>query len=466
MWPTDLEYRCDLSAKLPWLSGLFQGRWFHLAVRLFGDGVFTFIILAGLFGPRDPDTNITLFLAWGLWWPSVVISWFLVGKMWCGFCPFPGLGRIFRRLGLCLNLPVPGWLRRHGVRLSVFGLALILWLEGATDITHAPRGTALLMLAILAGATLSGLLFEHKAWCMHLCPMGRIIGPAATISLTEFRPDRDLCRECRTFECKRGRDHLSGCPINLGAFNIRSSLSCHVCGYCVKLCQKNSLRLWLRSPFKELVRNKGKHLACSWVLPVLAGSQLLRFLEETAHPIGIVCGGAGWCFMSLYAAGLALGVAYVAGMIQIGDRAFGLDRDPILGRLSPTVPVVFPLAVTGELVYRLGYFLEWAPKAPAILGRHLKQGLFEGWLGRPGSGLNLPSRALDWAWVEAVFPSLELGLLLVGFAAGNYVLHRLATDEFPDLISPARRRLLLAVNMVMLGTYVGVLYGGSVVPLL
>ena len=440
----DPEFRVDIFSKFPWLGRLFAGRALHFFVRLFGDGVFTLIIVLGLFGPREPESNIVLFLAWGVWWPSVVLSWFFLGKMWCGFCPFPGLGRILRRLGLGLNLAVPGWLRKYGVRIAVLGLAVIFWLEGATGMAGSPRNTAWLMLAILFGATVSGILFEKKAWCMFLCPMGRMIGQAATMSVTEFRSDMEICKECTTFECKRGRDGMHGCPVNLGAFGVRNSLGCHVCGYCMKLCTKGSPTLRLRSPFAELIRNKGKYLACTWVLPVLAGSQLVRFLEEAAHPLSRVCAGAGLCHMGWYAALFVVAILYVQGMIRLGDKAFGVGSDAILGRLSPTVPVVFPLALTGELVYRLGYFLRQAPEAWPTLGRQF----------------GFPARAWDWSLAEQLFPYLEAGLLLLGFLAGTYVLNRLALDEFPDVVTPARRRVLLALNVVMLGSYVGVLYLG------
>lgn len=441
---SDLDFRYDIFARFPWLKNLFMGRWLHLLVRIFGDGAFTFIIVSGLFGPQDPKANIALFIAWGVWWPSVVVSWFLVGKMWCGFCPFPGLGRILRRLGLGLNLDAPAWLRRRGTLLSVLGLAAILWLEGAAGITRSPRETALLMLAILAGATLSGLLFKHKAWCMHLCPMGRLIGQAAAISMVDFRPDHVRCRQCRTFDCKRGRDGLEGCPINLGAFNVRSSTSCHMCGHCLRLCPHDSPSLWLRNPFAEMMRGKGSHLACAWVIPVLAGSQLLRFLEANLHPVQSVCPGAGACTLLVYAGLFALGVFYVAGMVRLGDAAFGLGEDPILGKLSLTLTVVFPLVITGELVYRLTRFLDWLPDVPAILGRQF------GFQARPWG--------LDW--LEAVFPLLQAGLLALGFMAGTYVLRRMAVDEFPDVITSARLKVLIAVNSLLLAAYVAVLYPG------
>ena len=74
--------RLDLFASFPFIKRFFSNRNNLAVVRTFGDIAFTCLILLGFFGPQDPKRNITLFLAWGIWWSGVVLSWFFVGKFW------------------------------------------------------------------------------------------------------------------------------------------------------------------------------------------------------------------------------------------------------------------------------------------------------------------------------------------------------------------------------------------------
>lgn len=415
----DREARLDLFTYFPRLKKFFRERRLHAAVRTAGDIVFAFIIFSGLFGPQEPERNVALFLAWGLWWPTVVFSWFFVGRMWCGFCPFPGLGRLLQRLGLSFRRPVPQWLRKYGVYWAVILLGLIIWIEESTGMKESPQATAYL-LAILSGATVSAIIFPKQAWWRHLCPMGHISGVAATLALTEFRPDHDKCRGCKTFACKRGQDADSGCPIYLGAFNCRTNLDCHVCGHCIKTCSYNSPRFNLRSPFTELITNKGRYITCTYIIPFLIGSQLARLLVEGPFYPYDICGISSLCHMGVFSLLLVMGLGYAFLMTRLGARLFGITEDELFGRFSPMVPIFLPLAFSGELLIRLDFAMLTAPEFFPTLGRQF------GWdLG---------------AWTFSLPPELPFatGVFLIAFGAlaGTYVLRRLVTGDFKSLVSP------------------------------
>ncbi len=365
----DSSDKLDLFEVFPRLKRFFVERHLHAAIRTVGDLVFTLIIISGLFGPQEPDRNCSLFLSWGLWWPTVVLSWFFVGRMWCGFCPFPGLGRIFQRLGLSFNRPLPRALQKYGVYWSVVLLAIIIWLEESTGIKESPFGTALLLLAILFGATICAIIFPKQAWCRYLCPMGRIIGVAATLSITEFRPDHDKCRDCKTFACKRGTADYPGCPVYLGAFNVRNNLYCLVCGHCMKLCDKDSPQLNIRSPFTELIINKGRFITCSYIIPFLMGSQLARFIQEGHLNNMEFCNGVLFCSMGILSLLLLVFFFFAYFIIRLGAYLFGVTEDELFGKFSPLVPIFVPMAFAGELVYRVNYAIKNAPDFLPTVGR-------------------------------------------------------------------------------------------------
>ncbi len=362
------DARINLFEAFPSIKKFFLNRRNLLYVRTFGDIAFTVLIIMGIFGPQEPDKNIMLFISWGVWWTSIVLSWFFAGRLWCGFCPFPGLGRIFQHLGLTLNLEVPTFFRKYCTYIAVILLAGIIYIEAVTDMKNWPAGTAYLLLSILLGATLSAVLFKGQAWCRHLCPMGKIIGSASTLSLTEFRPDRSICKTCKTFSCKKGRDGAHGCPVYLGAYNVRNNLNCLLCGRCITLCESDSPRINLRNPFVELIINKGRHLTCAYIIPFLMGSQLARFSQHQEWYKDI----EHFFFSSnliAFSVLLALGFATFIFITKFGSRIFGLTQDEVFGKFSPMIPVLVPLAFIGELVYRLEYFLSYIGDFLPTFGR-------------------------------------------------------------------------------------------------
>ncbi|HTZ17148.1 MAG TPA: 4Fe-4S binding protein, partial [Dissulfurispiraceae bacterium] len=364
----DEQSRLDLFKAFPSLKRFFLDRRNLLYLRTGGDVAFSVIIIMGLFGPQDPSRNISLFLAWGVWWTSVVMSWFFVGKLWCGICPFPGIGRVLQKMGLSLNLEPSQFVRKYSIHISVFLFAAIIWAESVTDMKSWPMGTSLLLLSILAGATILGAIYKGQAWCRHVCPLGKIIGAAATISMIELRPDHTKCKTCRTFSCKKGIEGAPGCPVYLGAYNIRNNVDCLMCGRCVSLCDKDSPHMNLRNPFLELIRNKGRYLTCSYIIPFLMGSQLARFMQHAPwyrEAEASLLDSNAITFTLLLAMGFGLFIL----VQKVGAKLFGITEDPSFGKFSPMIPVIVPMAFTGELAYRLDYFLANIGDLLPVFGR-------------------------------------------------------------------------------------------------
>ena len=421
--------RLNLFDAFPFIKAFFTNRRNLVYIRTFGDITFALLILIGIFGPQEADKNIMLFISWGVWWTSIVLSWFFVGKLWCGFCPFPGIGRIFQAIGLTLNLEVPAFFRKYCAYISVILLAAIIYIEAVTDMKTWPAGTAYLLLSILLGATLSGLIFKGQAWCRHLCPMGKIIGSASTLSILEFRPDHAICKSCRTFSCKKGRDGIPGCPVYLGAYNVRNNLNCLVCGRCVILCESGSPRINLRNPFVELIINKGRHLTCAFIIPFLMGSQIARFIQHQQwyKDIRALFYDSNWLTFSVL---LLMGFVFFMILIRLGSKLFGIREDEVFGKFSPMVPVLVPLAFTGELVYRLEYFLVNIGDFLPTLGRQF--------------GMELSH--MYFSISEGLVDFICLILLFIGALSCSYVLRLFYTGDFEDVL---KQRNFIIVQVII-----------------
>ncbi len=411
--------RLDLFVIFPSLRRFLAARHHFAQFRTVGDIIFIIILVFGLFGPQDPDRNFVTFLTWGILWPIVVLSWFFTGRMWCGLCPLPGLGVFLQKKGWTLNLKRPEFIHKYSVYFSVFLLAFIIWVEIVADLRHWPAGTAWLLFSIVVGATIMAVIFPGQSWCRHICPLGRISGAAATLAITEFRADHDKCRGCPTFACRQGTEDKRGCPVYLGAFSVRNNLHCLVCGHCLPLCDRNSPQLLVRNPYNELIQNKGRFVTCTFTVPFLLGTQLARFIREKQ-----VYGQMQTTFsMSdplLFSILMFICIGVVLLFIHLGTRTLtspGEDHD--FGSRSPMVPILIPMAFTGELVYRMDHFAEEIGDFIPTIGRQFDLSFLKAF------SFSIPPFPVD---------ILSAFLLMNAAIAGGYVLWRYALGEFEDYL--------------------------------
>ncbi len=410
----------DLFRIFPSFRRFLAARHHYAQLRTASDVLFILVLISGFWGPQDASRNFATFLTWGILWPGIVLSWFFVGRMWCGICPFPGLGVFLQSKGLSLNLKVPKLLQKYGVYCSVFLLALIIWIETVADLTNWPAGTSYLVLAIVVGAAIMSVLFPGQSWCRHLCPLGRMTGAAATLSITEFRADHEKCRGCDTFACKKGTKGKRGCPVYLGAVSVKHNLHCLVCGHCLPLCDRDSPQFLFRNPYNELIHNAGRYITCTFTVPFLIGSQLARFFREKPIYSSIM---AGFNVSDALLFSLLLGVCIIVVLvvIRIGMILFGVkDRDPIVGRLSPMVPILIPMAFTGELVYRMSHFAVGIGDFVPTFGRQF--------------GLSFLEKV---AFTIPEFPVQVMSAfcMMNGAIAGGYILWRYCLGPFEGLVS-------------------------------
>lgn len=424
-WP-DLEenHRINLFKVSSRIKGFFYNRRNFAVIRSLGDIVFLGLILMGLFGPQDPSKNVMLFLAWGVWWSSVVLSWFFLGRMWCAFCPFPGLARLFQRLNFSLFKEPSSFLKTRGIHLATALFFLIIWLESTTNLVHSPRYTALFLLSIVLLAGLLGIFYREYAWCRYLCPLGRITGVASTMALIEFRPDHRVCAGCKGAFCRKGTGAVKPCPVYLGAISVNNNLNCFICGHCLLLCPHDSPAVYLRHPLKEVILNKGKGVTCAFVIPFLIGSQLARFLKDTPY-------FESWVKNLSFEPHLLFTLLFfwfsfaLIILSKLAASYFRYIEDPLLGKFNLTIAILIPMAFTGELIYRLRYFLKHVGDFLPTLGRQFNIP----WL------LNF-----QFTIPEAVVKYISLFLLTLSLAGSLYLVFYFYAKDFEREI-PLKRFL-------------------------
>jgi hypothetical protein len=127
------------------------------------------VVVAGLFGTRNPEMNLAPIFVWIIWWVGLSFVVACVGNIWPALDPWRALFEwvdvAARRLGfargISLSLAYPAWL---GAWPAVFLLLLFVWIEVIYPQAAAPSHIAWMALAWSA-ITLTGMVcFGGDTW--------------------------------------------------------------------------------------------------------------------------------------------------------------------------------------------------------------------------------------------------------------------------------------------------------------
>jgi polyferredoxin len=224
-----------------------------------------FVALAVLaWGVYPPDgvpdklfakSNLVNLLVWGLWWPAMVWTAVLLGRVWCAVCPLELLANGSERLarGLGVKQRVLGkWLRSGALIVAIYGLTQML--VAGVHLHRVPAYTSLFLWSLLTTAAVVGFVFKDRAFCRAFCPVGLLLGTygRGAMLAVRSRSSRE-CGTCTSNDCTRAcnRTRLDGrsCPSLLNPARLNSNADCLVCGQCLKVCQPDNMGLFLRRPF-------------------------------------------------------------------------------------------------------------------------------------------------------------------------------------------------------------------------
>ncbi|MEY8198316.1 MAG: 4Fe-4S binding protein [Colwellia sp.] len=255
---------------IPLLGGIFRYlngcTWLLLLLKIVFTSVFILIITAGLWGTAIVERNLATTLTWNLWWTGLIIAVLFSGSAWCAICPWDNIAtwlvnhKLWQRSNSNsrLQLKVP-----HSLR-SVWPASLLFigftWLELGIGIVSSPYATALLALAMVILATTALALFEGKAFCRYMCPVGRTVGAYSQLSPIALRPiDHDICKNCKTLECFHGSEKIAPCPTKLIMGRLQENTYCTSCGNCTLSCPSQNISWQLRSPSSEAIKYARPH---------------------------------------------------------------------------------------------------------------------------------------------------------------------------------------------------------------
>ena len=200
--------------------------------------------------------NVTLFaqfVFWGIWWPFVLISMVLVGRVWCGFmCPEGTLTEAASRHGLARA--IPRWVRWGGWPFVAFALTTVY---GQMISVYQYPGPVLL---ILGGSTVAAIFAgfmwgeDKRVWCRFLCPVNGVFRVLAKLAPLHFAVDTE---QWNAFRLPAGeRFQPVRCTPLVPIRTMKSNSNCHMCANCSGF-RGGAVKLALRSPNHDIVNVSG-----------------------------------------------------------------------------------------------------------------------------------------------------------------------------------------------------------------
>jgi hypothetical protein len=214
--------------------------------------VYLFLVAAPAFLPLPDHTahlwdNLTLaaqFVFWGIWWPFVLLSMMLLGRVWCGvLCPEGFVTEQVSRFGL--GRPVPRWIKWGGWPFVAF-LGTTVYGQ-LVSVYQYPKAALLVLGGSTVAAIAVGLVYgrEKRVWCRHLCPVNGVFGLLARLAPLHFRSDR------AAWEAHgRAPAEAVNCAPLVDLRRMDSAAGCHMCGRCSG--HRGAIALEARAPGSEV----------------------------------------------------------------------------------------------------------------------------------------------------------------------------------------------------------------------
>lgn len=255
--------------EVDWLNRFVRWRGFEPVLQIPVLLLTLLIVILGLFDIQDAGKNLATKLTWILWWPGIIFTFILVGRLWCVVCP---LGTLNEGAARWANprRRFPKALR--GLWLATLLFVLLTWADEQLGIIRSPQMTAWLILALALAAITTGMLFERRSFCRYLCPITGLQGVYSMVSPIELRAvDRDLCgKDCHQ-DCYRGNAAGAGCPMLEFPMTLDRNTYCNFCFECVKSCPQDNLVVRLRAFGADLWSTARRSLDESYLILVLVG---------------------------------------------------------------------------------------------------------------------------------------------------------------------------------------------------
>jgi polyferredoxin len=263
------------------VKNLLKNRYPQLALFVLMLAGFVFAILAGFIGTPVGSHNFSIVFVWIAWWAILImVAVPFFGRGWCAVCPIPVVGDWLQRGAVLepaaktpkwLNLRVPAKLRNMWMQNIAFTLVALF----SSVILTIPIVTSVVLAAMLFLAIGLSMVFERRAFCRYLCPVGGFIGLYAQAAPIELRiKDKRVCAQCVGKPCYNGSELGSGCPWDVFPGGLTKNTYCGLCMECIRTCPHDNIAVNLR-PFSADLAKPSARLDEAFKAFIMLGAALI-----------------------------------------------------------------------------------------------------------------------------------------------------------------------------------------------
>ena len=135
-------------------------------------------------------------------------------------------------------------------------MSVFLWAYEAFALWDSPWLTAAIILAFFGLAFLVDSIFRGASFCKYVCPIGQFNFVQSLVSPLEIKAlDLDVCSNCRSKDCIKGRGDIPGCELGLYQPRKSSNMDCTFCLDCIHACPHQNIGIVVTHPGAELWRD-------------------------------------------------------------------------------------------------------------------------------------------------------------------------------------------------------------------
>ena len=265
----------------PFIKNALKSRYPQLAVFIVMLIGYIFAILAGLIGTPVGSHNFSIVFVWIAWWAILIlVAVPFFGRGWCAVCPIPLPGEWLQRGAVLspssnrpkwLNLRVPKMFRNIWLQNISF---LLLALFSSVLLT-TPNITGIVLAAMLFAAIGLSTVFERRAFCRYLCPVGGFIGLYSQTAPIELRiKDKQVCVTCEGKPCYNGSQAGYGCPWDVFPGGLTKNTYCGLCMECIRTCPHDNIAVNLR-PFSADLAKPSTRMDEAFKAFIMLGSAII-----------------------------------------------------------------------------------------------------------------------------------------------------------------------------------------------